>query len=384
MSELVKILIVDDEAGVRESLQDMLAQEGYKTKTAATGKEAIDACKNETFDCAIVDVKLPDVDGTALLDNLKKLNPTLARIIITGNPSLETAVQSINTGFDGYIVKPFNPQKLINHIKERIESRQKEKWEGLLQRIGLSSNEAKIFLSLILGGPSEAGKLGVSTGVPRTKTYISLRKLVQMGLIQEIPGDPQRFSTSVSSNALISFVESWKDDLREQSSTLVDLEKAITSLGVLQDKREASGGNIRKETVWLIQGDKEIARVTGELLSKAKVSVCVVTIQKGLVLFYKNFGKVLDELAERGVKIHIKVPIGSSDTRFVHELRFGWQVANMPVAVPVFLMIVDKNKLLMSNLRTDDQETSSDKEFGVVSQDGTLSSYIFALLCFDK
>jgi DNA-binding response OmpR family regulator len=384
MTELVKILIVDDEAGVRESLQGILMQEGYKTKTVATGKEAIDACKNETFDCAIVDLKLPDVDGTTLLGNLKKLHPNLARIIITGKPSFETAVQSINAGFDGYIVKPFSPQKLITHIKERVESRQKDKWASLLRRIGLSSNEAKIFLSLIIDGVSEAGKLAMSSGVPRTKTYISLRKLVQMGLVQEIPGNPQRYSTSVSSNTLASFVESWKNDLREQSSTLDELENAITTLASLQDKREVSSEGIRKEEVWLIQGDKEIARATGELLSKATVSVCVVTIQKRLTLFSKNFGKVLDELTERGVKIHIKVPIGSSNIKFVHELRYVWQVTKLPVAVPVFLMIVDGNKLLISNLRTDDQENSSDKEFGLVSQDGTLSSYIIALLGFDK
>ena len=384
MTELVKILIVDDEVDARESLQGILMREGYKTKTVATGKEAIDACKNKTFDCAIVGIKSPDVDGTTLLGNLKKLYPNLARIIITEKLSFETAVQSINAGLDSYILKPFSPQKLIKHIKERVESCRKDKWVSLLRRIGLSSNEAKIFLSLIIDGSSEAVKLGMSSGVPRTKTYMSLRKLVQMGLVQEIPGALQRFSTSISFSTLASFVESWKNDLREQSATLVELENAITTLTILQDKKEVSNGGIRKEEVWLIQGDKDIARVTGELLSKATVSVCVVTIQKGLALFSKNFGKVLDELANRGVKVHIKVPIGSSNIKFVHELRYVGQVTKLPVAVPVFLMIVDGNKLLISNFRTDDQENSSDKEFGLVSQDRTLSSYIIALLGFDK
>ena len=383
--EPAKILIVDDEAGTRETLQDILMQEGYKTATAQTGKEAIEACQKETFDVAIIDIKLPDMDGTSLLDTLKKFDPNLVRIIITGYPSLENAVQSINSGADGYIVKPFKPQKLLEQIKERLERRQKEKWENLLRKTGLSSYEAKIYLSLTLDGASEAGKLSFSSGVPRTKTYTALKKLVQIGLVLEIPGETQRFSIAPSSNALSKFVQSWKNDLSEQATTLVELENAISTLGSIQEEKQNSKYvGMRKEEVWSIQEGNEITRVTGEILSKAKASVCVVTTEMGLVMFYKNFGKVLDELAEKGVEIHIKVPVGSSNTAFVHELRYVYQVNNLQVPVPIFLLIVDENKSLLANLRTDDQKAGSDKEFGLFSQDGTLSSYIFTLLGFDK
>jgi DNA-binding response OmpR family regulator len=385
IAEPAKILIVDDEAGIRETLQDILIQEGYITETVQTGKEALEACQKETFDVAIIDVKLPDMDGTSLLDTLKKFNPNLVRIIITGYPSLENAVQSINSGADGYIVKPFKPQKLLEQIKERLERRQKDKWERLLRKTGLSSYEAKIYLSLSFEGAAEAGKLSMSSGVPRTKTYTALKKLVQIGLVIEIPGETQRFSISPSSNALINFVESWKNDLSEQATTLVELENAISTLRSIQEEKQTSKYlGMRKEEIWSIQEDTEIRRVTGEILSKAKASVCVVTTEMGLVMFYRNFGKLLDELAEKGIEIHIKVPVGPSNNSFVHELRYVYQVTNFQVTVPIFLLIVDENKLLITNLRTGEQKTSSDVEFGVFSQDGTLSYSIFSLLGFDK
>jgi DNA-binding response OmpR family regulator len=385
MAEPAKILIVDDEAGMRETLQDILMQEGYKTETAKTGKEALEACQKETFDVAIIDVKLPDMDGTSLLDTLKKFDPNLVRIIITGYPSLENAVESINSGADGYIVKPFKPQKLLAQIKERLERRQKDKWECLLRKTGLSSYEAKIYLSLTFEGAAEAGKLSMSSGVPRTKTYTALKKLVQIGLVIEIPGETQKFSISSSSNALSNFVESWKNDLSEQATTLVELENAISTFRSIQEEKQSSEYlGMRKEEVWSIQEDTEITRVTSEILNKAKASVCVVTTEMGLVMFYRNFGKLLDKLAEKGVEIHIKVPVGSSNTSFVHELRYVYQVTNFQVTVPIFLLIVDENKLLITNLRTGDQKTSSNAEFGVFSQNGTLSASIFNLLGFDK
>ncbi len=385
ITKSAKILIVDDEVGIREALQDIFIQEGYKTETAQTGKEALDVCQKETFDVAIIDVRLPDMDGTSLLEALKKLDSNMVRIIITGYPSLENAVQSLNSGADGYIVKPFKPQKLLEQIKEQLERRKKDKWENLLRKTGLSSYEAKIYLALTLNGTAEAGKLSMSSGVPRTKTYASLKKLVQIGLVLEIPGENQRFSIAPSSNALENFVQNWKDDILEQTTSLVELEKAISTFGVIQEEKQALENiGVRKEEVWSIQEGVEITRATGEMLSKAKTSVCVVTTEMGLVMFYKNFDKILDALSGKGVKIHIKVPFDSSNTSFIHELRYVYKVTNLQISIPIFMLIVDQNKLLMSNLRTDNQNINSEPEFGLFSQDGTLSSHIFYLFGFDK
>jgi DNA-binding NtrC family response regulator len=79
-----KILLVDDDDSILESLNEILTQEGYETKSAQTGKEAIEACQKDSFDVALIDIKLPDMVGTALLAILKKFNPMLGIIIVTG------------------------------------------------------------------------------------------------------------------------------------------------------------------------------------------------------------------------------------------------------------------------------------------------------------
>ena len=380
-----KILIVDDDADLRETLNDILVQEGYKTTTTQTGKEAIKVSKKEAFNVAIIDIKLPDIKGTNLLNTLKKLNPHLIGIIITGYPSLENAVQSLNSGADGYIVKPFKPFRLLEQIKEQLERRQKANWENILSKTGLSVNEAKVYLSLAIEGCSEARKLSMSSGVPRTKTYAALKKLAQRELVHEVPGGTQRFSIATPSSAFSNFVQGWKKELSEQAKNLIEFENAIKTIESIQkEKQTAKHSTMQKEDVWSIEQAEEIALLTSEILSNAKVSVCLVTTEIGLAFFHKNYGKILDDLAEKGVTIQIKVPIESSNKSFVHELKYVYKVENMQVAVPIFLLIVDKNNLLLASLRKDDHKTFWDKELMLFSQGGTLSSFVASLMGFDK
>jgi sugar-specific transcriptional regulator TrmB/CheY-like chemotaxis protein len=366
-------------------LNDILVQEGYKTTIAQTGKEAIKVSKKGSFNVAIIDIKLPDIKGTNLLNILKKLNPNLIGIIITGYPSLENAVQSLNSGADGYIVKPFKPLRLLEQIKEQLERRQKANWENILSKTGLSVNEAKVYLSLATEGCSEARKLSMSSGVPRTKTYAALKKLAQRELVHEVPGGTQRFSIATPSSAFSNFVQGWKKELSEQAKNLIEFENAIKTIESIQkEKQTAKHSTMQKEDVWSIEQAEEIALLTSEILSNAKVSVCLVTTEIGLVFFHKNYGKILDDLAEKGVTIQIKVPIESSNKSFVHELKYVYKVENMQVTVPIFLLIVDKNNLLLASLRKDDHKTFWDKELMLFSQGGTLSSFVASLMGFDK
>jgi DNA-binding response OmpR family regulator len=384
-NEHSKILVVDDDASIRETLNDILTQEGYKTKTAQTGREAIEACQKESFDVALVDVKLPDMEGTNLLDTLKKIDLTMVKIIVTGYPSLENAVQSLNSGADGYVVKPFKPIRLLEQIKEQLERRQNAKWENLLRKTGLSAYETKIYLSLTFEGCSEARELSMASGVPRTKTYSALKKLIQRGLVLEIPGKTQRFSIATPSGGFSTFVQNWKKELSEQANSLVELENAISTLeSIHEEKQSLKPVNMRKEEVWSIRGTEEITERTGEILTRAKSSVCVLTTETGLVLFYKNFDKVLDDLAEKGVEIRIKVPVESSNANFVHELKYAYKVESTPVAVPIFLMIVDENELLMASLETEESKTVSTQEFGLLCKGRTIISFLSKLLFFSK
>ena len=122
------ILIVEDDANICETISTILQQEGYNTDTAKTGKEAIQKSKAKFFNLALLDIKLPDIEGTKLLTMLHGNLPKMMKIMITGYPSLENAVEAVNLGADAYIIKPVKPEKLLALVKEKLEEqRQAEK-----------------------------------------------------------------------------------------------------------------------------------------------------------------------------------------------------------------------------------------------------------------
>ena len=115
------ILIVEDDANIRETLNTILQQKGYKTDTTKNGQEAIQKSKVKFFNLALLDIKLPDMEGTKLLITMHENLPKMLKIIITGYPSLENAVEALNLGADAYVIKPVKPGKLLALIEEKLE-----------------------------------------------------------------------------------------------------------------------------------------------------------------------------------------------------------------------------------------------------------------------
>ena len=115
------ILIVEDDANIRETLSTILQQKGYSTDTAKNGQEAIEKSKTKYFNLALLDIKLPDMEGTKLLTLMHEDLPKMVTIMVTGYPSLENAVEALNLGADAYVMKPIKPEKLLALIKEKLE-----------------------------------------------------------------------------------------------------------------------------------------------------------------------------------------------------------------------------------------------------------------------
>jgi len=115
------ILVVDDDAAVRKSLSSILSMEGYLVETVENGKQAIRISEKSRFDIALIDIKLPDMEGTELLHRLKENQPHMVKIVITGFPTLENAMKTVNEGADGYILKPFDVQKLLEMIRKHLK-----------------------------------------------------------------------------------------------------------------------------------------------------------------------------------------------------------------------------------------------------------------------
>jgi len=126
---MIKILVVDDEEGVRISLKKVLHRDGYDVLLAENGMEAIDAVRKYTneIETVISDFKMPGLDGLETLTEIGKLNPEIIRIILTGYATLDRAIESVNSGIDGFLTKPFDNKEIRQKIKEfHIKKRLKQ------------------------------------------------------------------------------------------------------------------------------------------------------------------------------------------------------------------------------------------------------------------
>jgi DNA-binding NtrC family response regulator len=115
------ILVVDDDPNICEVLATNLKVKGYVVKCANTGKNAIEMSKDEHFNLALIDIRLPDMQGTELLTQLRGTIPKMMKIIITGYPSIDNAVEALNKGADAYIIKPLDIEKVLNTIEEKLK-----------------------------------------------------------------------------------------------------------------------------------------------------------------------------------------------------------------------------------------------------------------------
>lgn len=126
MSERPTILIVDDDEDIRTVFRSNLESVGYFVETAESGKEAIEKSRERHFNLALIDIKLPDMEGTELLKILGESVPNMIRIIVTGFPTLNNAIDSLNEGADGYILKPVDMEKVLKMIKDRLKRQREE------------------------------------------------------------------------------------------------------------------------------------------------------------------------------------------------------------------------------------------------------------------
>src|SRR5947209_20591599 len=114
------ILIVDDDRGILKSFKDILEPEGYSVDTAETALEAVEKCRVRPYNLAIIDIKLRDVEGTDLLARVHEILPRARKIMITGDPSLENAVDSVNLQAVAYIIKPVNTERFLGVVQENM------------------------------------------------------------------------------------------------------------------------------------------------------------------------------------------------------------------------------------------------------------------------
>ena len=167
MSDKGKLLIVDDEAIVRDSLGKWFREEGYEVGTAESARAALARLAEQRWDLALVDIKMPGTDGIELQRRLRDIDPALIVIIMTGYASVETAVQALKNGAYDYVAKPFDPDDIANVVRNALSHRRAQQENIRLREtvaevarpaelIGQSAAMQHVFDAIETVGPTEA------------------------------------------------------------------------------------------------------------------------------------------------------------------------------------------------------------------------------------
>jgi DNA-binding NtrC family response regulator len=119
-------LVVDDDESIRKTLSTILEGEGYTVDTAQNGEEAIDKSNSVVYNVALIDIHLPDVDGIQLLPRIKQTEPKMRKVLITGFPTIQKVVEAANMEADGFLLKPFDMDKVLETIKRQLKEQEEE------------------------------------------------------------------------------------------------------------------------------------------------------------------------------------------------------------------------------------------------------------------
>ena len=118
-----RVLVVDDDEGIRDALSEYLATLDYNVVTAVDGEDALNKYSKGDFEIILADLMMPNVDGMDLLKRIRDVDEDVMFLMITGHPSIGTAVESINRGADDYITKPFHLEDVKIRLNKALEKR---------------------------------------------------------------------------------------------------------------------------------------------------------------------------------------------------------------------------------------------------------------------
>jgi len=304
--KMYSVLIVDDDPGIRETLIELMQPEGYRVSEAATAKEALEKVKAQTFDLILLDIQLPDIEGTKLLAHFQNIVPDSIKIMITGNSTVENTLEALNNGANSYFRKPFNPQDLLETIENKLQERERreritgkrlEEWVRLRLRrsqsieyeefankasdilgiFGLNKTQAKLYVALNVLGAASASEVASLTKIRREEVYRTMPDLEKKGLVTNKFENPKRFAAieprisleNLAAKRIKAFEEETaelgikKGELitqLENASFRIDEEKSIESL--------SERDNIQKRLLQLTQKAKqqiEVATLSEDL-----------------------------------------------------------------------------------------------------------------------
>ncbi len=285
------ILVIDDEAGIRESLEVLLSLEGYKVATGGDGEEGLRLLEGENFDLVLLDLALPGQSGLELLPHIKERQPDLPVIMITAYGTVDNVVDSIRAGAENFIQKPWDNEKLLADIRSAIARRRAEEENLQLKRtlkqrynfsniVGKSEIMLKVFdlvaqvapsrSTVLVQGESGTGKELIAKAIHansprRDKPFVPINtgsmpsELLESTLFGHVKG---AFTSAIASKKGLFEVAHGGTLFLDEIATM-GVETQAKILRVLQDRRFMHLGGIQE-----IQVDVRILAATNIDLRK--------------------------------------------------------------------------------------------------------------------
>lgn len=268
------VLLVDDEMDTRDSLSATLRSEGYATTSVASAKEAMEKARTRFFDLLLLDIRLPDMEGTQLLSHFQKFAPETIKIMITGYPSIENISQAFNIGADAYLTKPLDPNNLLRTMKGKLQEREQKEdarakilaelvrlrarrtqpsyFQEFLEKtakefalFGVTNTQAKIYIGLNALGVASASEIASLSKIRREEIYRTMPELEKLGLVTRKLGTPRRFSAIDVRTALVNLIKTKRKAMGEEISRLRQkkdelITKVKTSTALKMEEKDGS------------------------------------------------------------------------------------------------------------------------------------------------
>ena len=226
-----EVLLVDDDRELCESLKMILNEVGYGVVSVFNGTDALQAAQEHEFDAAIIDIRLPDIDGVEVLRRLSQSDTNMGIMMVSGEATVETAVGSLNQGADAFILKPVNPRELISRLEKitRLKTAEREIERQRLLLDDLYENAPVMYLSVDTEGIIRSINRTMADNLGFSKDEIL------DGSISMIRVPDQSFGTEKSSDSFDLSMDmngsEWQ--LRRKDGTIID---AILDFTVEYDK----------------------------------------------------------------------------------------------------------------------------------------------------
>ncbi len=374
-----RVLIIDDDTEILRVFSKILQLEGFITETAANGQEALNKAKASFFDVFLIDIRLPDMEGTEILGELQKSDPTSVKIMVSGQPSTENAIKALNSGANAFFTKPVDFTILIKNIKDRIQERDKkqrteknlDQWVKLrISKVqsneyskfadeaanifgffGLNKTKARIYIAINVLGAATASEIASLSKIRREEVYRILPELEEAGIVTSKLDAPRRFMATDPATSVEILVKLKTDTMKREIDSL-QLKKAdlisrlsTTSFGVYEentiealarqdnvDKRYTQMVKKARNSMMLTASSDELEKI---LVAKAKEPYLEGQLEIRTIL---NKGDLADH------------PDSSDYTDFVRRIRLLSTKANCEVELkrvdktPFKVLVIDRKE----------------------------------------